>query len=175
MFQVSNIVIRKSYILYKVFPSRLRETKLIDTDNSMVMARGKGGEGEVGEGKWGINLPLSDGRRFDLGWWTHNTIHRWGIVELYTWNLYKFINQWNSNKKKQSVPLNISSSHLAPYMVIILSLYFLCCTLYPCDSFCKYQSVLRTVLIWSPQKNNLLVWKRGESQDFAGLESRSSS
>ena len=45
--------------------------RLIDTDNSMVIARGKGVE-EVEEGKGGIN---GDGRP-DLGWKTHNTIYR---------------------------------------------------------------------------------------------------
>ena len=50
----------------------------------------------VGEkGKWGIN---GDGRRFGLGWWAHNTIYRWCIIELYTWTLYNFINQHHSNK-----------------------------------------------------------------------------
>ena len=33
-----------------------------------------------------------------MGWWTHNTLHRWCIIELYTWNLYNFINQCHPNK-----------------------------------------------------------------------------
>ena len=33
----------------------------------------KKGVGQVEEGKRGIN---GDGRRIDLGWWTHNTIYR---------------------------------------------------------------------------------------------------
>ena len=39
--------------------------KIIDTDNSLVITRGKGGKEEVEEGKAGIN---GNGRRFDLGW-----------------------------------------------------------------------------------------------------------
>ena len=53
------------------------------------------GVGEVEEGKEGIH---GDGKRLDLGWWTHNTIYRWCITELYTWNLYSFINQCHPNK-----------------------------------------------------------------------------
>ena len=37
----------------------------MDTDNSMVITRGKGRWGEVKEGKRKIN---GDGKRFDLGW-----------------------------------------------------------------------------------------------------------
>ena len=39
----------------------------------VMLIRGKWGRGEVEEGKEGIN---GDGRRLDLGWGTHNTIHR---------------------------------------------------------------------------------------------------
>ena len=34
----------------------------------------------------------------DLGWWMHNTIYRGCSAELYTWNLYNFINQCYPNK-----------------------------------------------------------------------------
>ena len=34
----------------------------------------------------------------NFGWWTHNTIHRWCILELYTSNLYNFINQCHPHK-----------------------------------------------------------------------------
>ena len=61
--------------------------KLTDADNSMVITRGK-------EGKVGIN---GDGSTPDLGW-THNTICRWYITELYTLNLYNFIDQCYPNK-----------------------------------------------------------------------------
>ena len=33
-----------------------------------------------------------------MGWWTHNTVYRWCIIELYPWNLYNFINQCHPNK-----------------------------------------------------------------------------
>ena len=35
---------------------------------------------------------------FDFGWWAHNAIYRWCIIDLYTWNLYNFINQCHHNK-----------------------------------------------------------------------------
>ena len=44
----------------------LRKKKnLIDTDNSMVITRGKGEWGDIEGGKGAIN---GDGRRLDLGW-----------------------------------------------------------------------------------------------------------
>ena len=43
---------------------------------------GRGGVGGGG-GYAGIN---GDGRRLDLGWWTHNIVCRWCVVELCTWN-----------------------------------------------------------------------------------------
>ena len=69
--------------------------KLIDSDNSVVITREKERWGEVKEGTGKIN---GDGRGLDLGWWTHNTIYRWCIIELYTWNLYNFINQCHPNR-----------------------------------------------------------------------------
>ena len=43
------------------------------------------------------------GDKWWLGWWGHNTIYRWCIMELYTWNLYNFVNvtQINSIKKRK--------------------------------------------------------------------------
>ena len=46
--------------------------------------------GEVEEGKGGIN---GDGQRLGWGWWTHSTLYKWSIIELYHWNLYNVINQ----------------------------------------------------------------------------------
>ena len=43
----------------------LRENQTSETDKSMVFTRGKGGQGEVGEGNGRIN---GDGKRHDLGW-----------------------------------------------------------------------------------------------------------
>ena len=56
--------------------------------------------GELEEGKMEVN---GDGKRLDLGWWTHNTVHRWCIVKLYAWNLYDVINQCHSNKFNKKV------------------------------------------------------------------------
>ena len=45
--------------------SKKKKKPLIDTDNSVVITRGKGGWREVEESKEGIN---GDGRRLGLGW-----------------------------------------------------------------------------------------------------------
>ena len=55
--------------------------KLIDTDNSTVVTRGKGGELVV-KGKW--TQLYGDGRRFDFWWWAHNSILRSCIIDMYT-------------------------------------------------------------------------------------------
>lgn len=58
------------------------------------IARGLGG-GRVEEGKGGINR---DGRILDLGPWTYNGRYSWCVIELYTWNIYIFIDQCHPNK-----------------------------------------------------------------------------
>ena len=60
----------------------------------MVTSRGKGVRGGR-RGKGGID---GDGRRLDLGWWTHNTIYSWCVIELYMRNLRNFINKCHLNK-----------------------------------------------------------------------------
>lgn len=58
------------------------------------------GEGE-GKVEWGevegIGRIISESR-FDLGWWTRNTVNRWCFTELSTWNWYDFVNQCHMNK-----------------------------------------------------------------------------
>ena len=66
----------------------------MDTDNSMVITRGKEGWEQVEEGEWGIN---GDRRNLDCGWWARKAPSRWRIAELYTWNLHNFSEQCNSN------------------------------------------------------------------------------
>ena len=41
----------------------------------------------------------------DLGWRTHNTVYRWWVVELCTWNLCHFVNQCHPDKfnKKEKI------------------------------------------------------------------------
>ena len=60
------------------------------------------GDYQRGRAVWGGNREdrgiNGDGRRLNLGWWIHKTIHRWCTVELYAWNLYNFINQCHPNK-----------------------------------------------------------------------------
>ena len=70
----------------------------------------KAGWGEMGE-YGGIN---GDGRRLDLGWGTHNTVYRWWVVELCTWNLYNFVNQCHSinvitrkKRKREKIKYNM--------------------------------------------------------------------
>ena len=53
--------------------------KLIDIDISMPVTRRKG-ELRVSKG----GQIYSDKRRFGFGWWVHNAIYRWCIIELYT-------------------------------------------------------------------------------------------
>lgn len=36
--------------------------------------------------------PHVDGRKLDPGWWTHNSVYRWCITDLHTWNLYFLTN-----------------------------------------------------------------------------------
>lgn len=59
------------------------------------------GRGEVEEG--------TDGRRPDLGWWVHNTIHRWCIIEWHPWNLYNFFNQYCPKKFNFNKVFSVSS------------------------------------------------------------------
>ena len=78
-----------SHVGYKTkgnkWSNKANKQKLIDTDNSRVVTRGKGDKrGQI----------CGDGRRLDFGWGTHNRIYRWYIcciIELYTWNLYYFM------------------------------------------------------------------------------------
>ena len=60
-----------------------------------------------GVAKWGnrmlwywVNCPTKKCSllRLDLGWWTHNTIYRWCVIELYPSNLYNFMNQCHPDK-----------------------------------------------------------------------------
>ena len=72
------------------------------------------GRREVAKGK-GDQI-YGDKKRFDLGWWTHNTIYRWYIRELYTWNLYHFVNQCH--------PINLIKNNYSNEFYLFL-FYFL--------------------------------------------------
>ena len=52
---------------------RHQQEKLINTENTMVVNRGNGGE-EVVKVKEG--RIFGNRRRFHFGWWAHNAIHR---------------------------------------------------------------------------------------------------
>ena len=87
-----------SYVEYKTKNNKwTNKTKntLIDTDTSVVVKREEGWWGDVVKGKEG---QIYGNRRIDLGWWTHKTIYRWCIIEMYTGNLCNFINQCYSNQ-----------------------------------------------------------------------------
>ena len=87
------------------------------TDNRLVIIRGKRRQREVEERKERIK---GDGRRLDLGWWTLNTIYRWCIIKLYTWNLYNFINQHYPNKFNKNF---LETYILLPGVAIISSIH----------------------------------------------------
>ena len=67
----------------------------IDSENSVVIARGKGGWREGGGGNRGGNR---DRKRLCLGWWAHNAEGRCYFVELCTWNPHGFVNQCQPDK-----------------------------------------------------------------------------
>ena len=71
-----------------------QKKKKNDTDNNMVITRGKRGWGNR-KGWRGIN---GGGRRLDLGRWTHKTTYRWCVAELYPWTLDNFIKYHHHNK-----------------------------------------------------------------------------
>ena len=50
----------------------------------------------VGEWKWARGGQMGNGNRLDFGWSAHDAGCRWCFIELYTWNLYVFINQYPS-------------------------------------------------------------------------------
>ena len=77
---------------------KLKFKILIDTDQSIVVTRGKAGWGGSNVVKDKGGPIYVDGRRFDFRWWTHNAIYRWCTIELYTWNLYNVIDQCHPNK-----------------------------------------------------------------------------
>ena len=69
-------------IKLKATNEQTNKQKLTDTDDSMVVARGKGGVREVEEGKGGHIR--GDRRRFGFGEQTHNATYRRCVIELYT-------------------------------------------------------------------------------------------
>ena len=88
----------------------LEKSVLVGTDNSVVIAGMGGVEGDRG-GDGGIN---GDGWTLDLGRWTLNTVYRWCVAEVCTWNLYDFADQCDSNKfnKKEKMLKLISQKQV---------------------------------------------------------------
>ena len=83
-------------------------------------------------------LMFKDERRLDLGWWTHDTIFRWCVTELHTWNLYTFINQCHPNTFKEywNKTTTTTKQRLAELSGIITwELAVICWMLQPTDIF----------------------------------------
>lgn len=82
-----------------------RETnkqEVIDLANVMVVTRGKGVKRKVVKGR---EDQICGHGRFGFGWWAHDAMYRWCILELYAWNLCALINPWHPdifNLKKQT-------------------------------------------------------------------------
>ena len=60
----------------------------------------------------------------DLGWWTHNTVYWWYVVELCTWSLYKCVNQchpkkYNKKEKRQKRKLTIKFKVIFKHLIHI--------------------------------------------------------
>lgn len=54
---------------------------------------------EVGEDEGGQQRQLyGDRGSLDFGQWAYNAVHRWCILELFTWHLYNVTNQCHPNK-----------------------------------------------------------------------------
>ena len=57
----------------------------------------------------GIN---GDGRRLGLGWWTEKIIHRWCVMELYTWNSYNyFLERGEGRGKERERNIDVREKH----------------------------------------------------------------
>ena len=100
--------------------------------------RGWGGR----RGKRGVNGGKG---RLDSGWWTHNMMYTWCIVELYPWNLYHFINQCHPNKVNKNFLSSLKKAILSGAQVglqlwvheteFILALLLInYCMVFPADS-----------------------------------------
>ena len=74
-----------------------------------MIARGKVGLREGGGAQRGNKW----WQRLDLGWWIPNVICRLCVIDLYTWNLYGFINQCHLNSIKK-FPWLMPSTWLSP-------------------------------------------------------------
>ena len=76
----------------------------------------------VGEGRRGYGEINNEGRRLELGWWTHNTLYRGCTIELCTRNRYNFINQCHPNKFNKKEKKYIGKKYLfSPYFTWLLS------------------------------------------------------
>ena len=70
------------------------KTHSIDTANNMTIE----GKRDGSSWRWANGGINGDGQRICFWRWMHDVVCRWCFVELYTWNLYGFVNQTLLNK-----------------------------------------------------------------------------
>lgn len=70
----------------------------------MVVTKGEGWGAVKGKG----GQIYGDGRWFNFGWWAHNAIYRPCITEMYTWNLYNFLNQNHPKKFNLKIKIKLT-------------------------------------------------------------------
>lgn len=62
-----------------------KQDKYLETQQLWGLLEGKEGGGIMkGREDW----LYGDGRRFDFGWWAHNAMYRWSIIEIYILETY---------------------------------------------------------------------------------------
>ena len=100
LHKISQIEKVENHMISFIFKIWLKATnkkqKLTDTDNSMVVTRGRHGGSKTVNGKG--SQRYGDGRRFDFGWWVHSAIYSSYTIEIYTGNLYNCVNKCHPNK-----------------------------------------------------------------------------
>ena len=72
-----------------------------------------------------------------LGWWTHNTVYTWCVVEMCTWHPYNFVNQCRPLPKQRifshKMPIVPSSKERNTFSPVVLP---------PCGNFGNLQGAL---------------------------------
>ena len=120
---------------YKTEPHRHRQT------TAWWLPEDRGWEGIV-EGKGG---QIYGDRWFNLGWWAHNAIYRSCIIEVFTWNLYYYMNRFHPNsfnlKNEWKWPSTLSLLFLNRLVIMIVSLFWVQ-VLYLCFPFFLIPSCL---------------------------------
>ena len=95
--------LNKKYIymyvcMYTSIHTHILMTHRHGQQSSMVIARGKGSWGGESEQKW-----VNWGPKETLLWAMNAQAFRWCFIDLYTWNLYGFVNQCHPNKFNKNI------------------------------------------------------------------------